>query len=274
LLNGGFFTDNIVILQGKWNWPPMVKKKHIEKLPNAPLQEVVFELFWELESDSNGLPVDNDYEYALGLFKSEISKDFKHSVKLTHVLPKEINLQLFSFPRHQFWAAEKTWPVVQLGPGILVVNDIEKNYTWQSFRKQVLSSKIFLENSYNRPLTYVGLRLKYIDAFETGESSVYEFMNQNFNISLNNNFGISGSPVSVNIAQRFNLDNGCFADFNINSALNANARQIILWHSAYSVESKLESGSIESWLDNAHDFLSRQFKEFVKPEFYARFTQQ
>lgn len=252
----------------------MDKIKHIEKLPNAPLQEVVFELFWELETDLNGMPVDNDYEYALGVFKSEISKDFKHSVKLTPTLPKEINLQIFSMPRHQFWTAEKTWPVVQLGPGILVVNDIEKNYTWQSFRELILNSKTNLENSYGKKLTYVGLRLKYIDAFETGSTSVYEFMNQNFNIQLCNNFGISDSPVSLNIAQRFNIAKGCFVDYNINSALNASARQIILWQAAYTVESKLESGLIESWLDNAHDLLSRQFKEFVKPEFYARFTKQ
>lgn len=250
----------------------MVKEKHIEKLPHAPLQEVVFELFWELETDSNGMPVDNDYEYALGLFKSEISKDFKHSVKLTPTLPKEINLHIFSMPRHQFWTAEKNWPVVQLGPGILVVNDIEKNYAWQSFRALILNSKINLENSYGRKLTYVGLRLKYIDAFETGSASVYEFMNQNFNIQLHNNFGISGTPVSLNIAQRFNIADGCFVDYNINSAINAAARQIILWQTAYTVESKLESGSIETLLDKAHDFLSRQFKEFVKPEFYVRFT--
>jgi hypothetical protein len=59
----------------------MMAVSHIEKLPNAPLQEVIFELLWVTENDEQGFPV------------------------------------------HQFWKGENEWPVVQIGPGILVVND-------------------------------------------------------------------------------------------------------------------------------------------------------
>lgn len=251
----------------------MKPKGHPEKLPSAPLQEVVFELTWSLETDSNGNPSDHDYEYALGVFRGKVKEEFPHDVRLLPELPSEINIQVFSLPRHQFWTAPKTWPVVQLGPGILVLNDVEKNYTWQAFRSKVLMVKDALERAYEKPLTYTALRLKYIDAFETGGIAVFDFMNANFNVQLSNSFDVNQTPSNLSIAQRFEIEHKVYADFRIDSAENIHGKPIILWQSAYVFEHSFQAAHIETMLDVAHTFLSHKFKVFVKPELYDRFKE-
>ena len=39
-----------------------------KKLPNAPLQEVVFEVLWELQEDEAGMPYDAGFDLAQGVF--------------------------------------------------------------------------------------------------------------------------------------------------------------------------------------------------------------
>lgn len=250
----------------------MDSAKHIEKLPNSPLQEVVFELFWELEMDNNGMPDETDYELALGVFAEKIKTTLPYNIKSDFNISQNVGIRLFPFPRHQFWKGPKTWPVVQIGPGILVVNDVEQNYIWREFRKQIVNAFNALNKAYNKSINFNLVRLKYIDAFEIGNQKMLDFINNNFTISLSNSFGLDKQPEILNIGQRFLFENDGNLDIYISSAFKDPGKPTILWQSIFSREGKITTDEVVTWLDKAHGILSNQFKNFVKPNFYARFT--
>ena len=101
----------------------------MKKLPKAPLQEVIFEVKWELSLDDQTQAfIDPGYQFGQGKFENAVAKDFPIYKSR---LPADILVQMLGHKTvHQFWKGERNWPVLQLGPGILTVNATEKNYEW------------------------------------------------------------------------------------------------------------------------------------------------
>jgi len=101
----------------------------MSKLPNAPLQEVILEVKWELSLDqSTKTFIDPGFELALGKFHNSLVENFPFAkTKVPHQIPIQM---LGHQTKLQFWTGENVWPVVQLGPGILAINDTDKNYEW------------------------------------------------------------------------------------------------------------------------------------------------
>lgn len=250
----------------------MVEEKHIEKLPNSPLQEVVFELLWELETSEDGMPTDTNYELSLGIFAEKIKPMFPHRVKKGIETIPGIQISFYPYPKYQFWKAPSIWPVVQIGPGILVVNDVEKNYTWKNFKTHINSALNALDTAYENQLRIMAVRLKYIDAFDIGSKDTLSFINEHFNLSVNNDFGSGQLPQSINIVQRFNQGEIGFLDMSVSSAMKAPGVPSILWQSVLSKENSILRQDLSIWLEDAHTILSNHFKKLVKPHFYASFT--
>src|SRR5690349_17712708 len=99
------------------------------KLPRAPLQEVIFEIRWELDIDpSNNQQLDMGYALAQGKLQEIVKAEFPHyQRKMPHGFPD----QLFKYQTvGQYWTKPDTWPVLQLGPGIFTINATEVNYDW------------------------------------------------------------------------------------------------------------------------------------------------
>lgn len=56
----------------------MSRSKDIIKLPNALLQEVIFEVRWELDVlQESKTPFDKEYDLAKGVLKTLLNKDFQ-----------------------------------------------------------------------------------------------------------------------------------------------------------------------------------------------------
>jgi uncharacterized protein (TIGR04255 family) len=98
---------------------------YISKLPNAPLQEVIFELRWKLDFDPESQShIDKNFQFGFANFSALSSNKLKHRVILKPAAVPDI---LFvNRPIYQFWAAENQYPVFQLGPGVFTVNETEK----------------------------------------------------------------------------------------------------------------------------------------------------
>ena len=97
------------------------------KLPNAPLQEAVFELRWTLDvSTDDQQEIDAGYELAHGKFQAAAEADFPVYRRLfpASIPPALLNYKVV----HQFWREDQQFPVLQLGPGVFTVNDTDQNY--------------------------------------------------------------------------------------------------------------------------------------------------
>lgn len=247
----------------------MAKKQHIEKLPNAPLQEVVFELLWEMDYDNSGTPFDPEFEFAQGLFAGKIKKDFPLHKR---TIPEGAPFSIYPKPIHQFWKGDNQWPVIQLGPGILTVNDIEQNYTWKKYKKLVLDIVQLLNDVYTKNLRFIFISLKYIDAVETKGENILDFINKNFNVSITNGFQKDNEVVNLKLNETFLIEKVGNLDVLISSGFNQEQKPAVLWQSNIFFKSKWIDVDITEWIDKAHDVVSNHFKEIVKESFYADFT--
>lgn len=65
------------------------------KLKNAPLKEVIFELFWDCSIDGTGLQIDEGFDLAQGVFSNQLKSDFPVHKKL---IPENIPFKVFGAP--------------------------------------------------------------------------------------------------------------------------------------------------------------------------------
>ncbi len=90
--------------------------------------------------------------------------------------------------RHQFRAGKEAWPVTQIGPGILTVNDTA-GYTWDSFKPRLMAAVDAVFSAYPSDITPfqpVGVQLRYIDAipYDPSQTDPVRFLSERLHTSV------------------------------------------------------------------------------------------
>ena len=241
------------------------------KLKNAPLKEAIFELFWNGPIDKSGFPIDNEYDLAQGRFDREIRKDFPIYKRL---IPANSPIKILGQPAHQFWKNQLNWPVVQLGPGIMTVNETEKGYIWENFRKTIHDSIQILIKSYDISPTFQRLSLRYIDSIDLPENiNLLDFVNNSFKTKITNSFERPGEIAGLNFNQIFNVFQNSKVHLNIQSAINnLNGKPAIVWITLIETNEISGIDDILKWIDKAHNICSDLFKQTLNQSFYETFN--
>lgn len=245
----------------------------INKLPRAPLQEVIFEILWEIEVDQLGQPYDANFDLAQGAFAKAIRPQFP-IIKKT--IPDGVPEHLF-YPKtvRQFWKEKDVWPVLQIGPGMFALNDTEANYEWdKTFYPLIYFGIKHLEESYEQSLQFKAVSLRYIDAVEVDDlekNGVLEFINKNFKVNLGNNFSHLGEASNININQTFALDNNNKLSLIISDGKTKLDKPAIIWQIHIINESRMNKDEVLKWVNEAHIITSRTFKEIITEDFYGSF---
>lgn len=239
-----------------------------QKLKNAPLKEVIFELFWEGEGQLNDIPIDPGYENAIGRLQERLEKIVPIQTRL---YPIAVPLRVFGVPVFQYWKSRLQWPVIQHGPGVLTVNDTEINYTWKdNYKPLVLTAIDMLIDSYSKTLPFNKVSLKYVDAVDIPMGDVHHFVAENLRIAINYEYDLPGEKTAFNISQRFALLDGSTMQLQVSSGVNnQNNSPAIIWTTSIEKNGKLNKEEIVAWLDSAHTRTSDFFKTMLKPEYYA-----
>ncbi|MDZ4680538.1 MAG: TIGR04255 family protein [Saprospiraceae bacterium] len=253
--------------------PTLQRYTYRTKLHKAAIQEVIFEIFWKLSLDDIGFPHDPDFGLTQGVYASKIQKDFPVRKCLIH---ENINIRMYPLLVYQFWKEELTWPLVQLGPGVMTVNDTEKNYVWkENFLPNIKKAVQILRNSYQVDLKIERVKLQYIDAveFDAEKESATEFVARNMKTVLRNNYKSAGVQKSVHNAQTFQLKKDSVSQLNIqNGVYNKTGNPAIIWTTAVESTSNIDFKSLLQWLEHAHKATSDTFINMLNPEFYDGFT--
>lgn len=242
-----------------------------KKLKNAPLKEAIFELVWNSPLDKTGFPVDKQFELALGKFDSNIREYFPFHKR---ILPPNAPIKIYGRPLHQFWSGNITWPVVQLGPGILTVNDTDKNYEWEgTYRPNIHTATRALLKSYEAEMVFNKVSLKYIDTIDfTAETNIIQFISSNLQTEVLNKFTVPGELAGININQVFTVD-GSQVVLNIQTAVNnLNGSKALVWITAVEKTGNFAAAEVLEWLDNAHAITSDLFIKMLTSEFYDSFN--
>lgn len=178
---------------------------------------------------------------------------------------------------HQFWKTEGEWPVVQFGPCIMTVNDIGKNYTWQSSFKPLTARMLgVLQHSYKIPLRFNSMSLRYIDAVDLPSGSgisVQSFIEENFKLKLQREYAVAGALNDINITEVYILKDGTKLHLTVaNGTHGLEKSPAIIWQTAVTKSASIVSNDIANWLEMVHATVSILFKSMLKDHFYESFS--
>ena len=243
---------------------------HVAKLSKAPLQEVIFEAFWELSvNPQTKQPHDPGFELAQGVFAENVSERFPYHKRMPHLIvpPFLMNPQ----PVHQFWHGEGEWPVLQLGPGLFAANETEKNYVWDSeFLPVIRYGLEAVVRSYKTPPPFNRVSLRYIDAVELeGEfkDDFIMFIETNLQIRVDRGFEMDGTISNQMVNQTHKLEDGSVLNLMVSDG-QRNAKPAVVWQTVVMKEGRFSVDDIREWVPNAHSVCSGLFRKMLRKGYY------
>lgn len=157
---------------------------------NAPLQEVIVEIHWELESLSvaPGAAIDRFWKE----LSSKIAVNMqKNGFNITESLvPEQVPIELFA---HQvvkrFRKAENEWPVYQIGPGVFTINTTPPYNGWKNFNLIIKNGVSYLLKSYpdsKKHLKFERISVRYLNFFakDHGVENPAKFIKEKLNLAV------------------------------------------------------------------------------------------
>lgn len=251
-----------------------------EDLENKPLVEAIFELQWALQvTDSNG--IDPGFRILLGRFYDRIRHEYPILENLPQALiPEELMGRLV---RHRFRVSKEGWPLLQVGPGVLSVNETE-GYTWDGFRPRVIQALKALFDSYPtdiHQLQITQVLLRYLDAIPFDrEKPLLQFLREFLHTTVELDPCLfqkpqdATSPSGLNLSLLFKLPElpgEVATTFNLGMR---NEKPSVIWDTqilARGSDIPKMQEDYESWLERAHDFAGRWFRTLSRGPLYESF---
>ena len=154
-------------------------------LKNKPLVEAILELRWTLESGGPGVSRDPHYRLLLGRFSERVQEEYSsYGVLPTANFPDEMVAHIV---QHQFRVKQNAWPLLQIGPGIITVNDTD-GYTWTDFQRRCEGAVAKLVDAHPKASDLMPERitLRYIDAvdFDHTKDNILGFLSDKMKVRL------------------------------------------------------------------------------------------
>lgn len=148
--------------------------KRFTDLPNKPLIEAIVEIKWGKESE-----LDPGFQVIVGRLYERLQGDYPEIEDLpTAQVPPAMTIHMV---RHRFRRKKEGWPLVQIGPGILTINETEA-YRWDEFSSRVKSAlaKLYDAHPSRESINISQLLLRYINAIE------FDYLSQDLTALLSN----------------------------------------------------------------------------------------
>lgn len=260
-----------------------IKKVEIPPLLHSPLIEVIFELRWELENDSqSGRMRDPSYPMMYGRLYEQIKKDFPFVEDLPSVQAHPETTPYV--PRHRMRKEKNGYPLVQVGPGILTVNDA-KGYSWTKFRSLALRMIEAITDLYPTdgvPLNFIKSEIRYVNGirFDIARENPLNFLAEKLHLKIEpdlelfekNKLNERPNSVGVNLAYALEKPMG-------NLAISANLGQFegkpafiqqTLIHS-FAELVPTDAETFTPWLEEAHTVAENCFHVLCKGDLMEKF---
>jgi len=255
-------------------------------LKNKPLVEAIFELRWAFDNSHEAgshSSTDPHYKILVGRVYDRLSQQYRfHEPLPSASVPDEILGQVV---QHRFRVARDDWPLIQMGPGIITLNDTSK-YSWKDFRSRISSLvEVFFEVHPERDkVRFDSLFLRYIDAmeFDYEKTDVFEFLRDKMNIGVDiypRLFkGTGVRKPSLNLDLRFSFPcekpKGAASLRFAKGKSNKTNTDALVWETM--VRSKGEDASlyrdkVDLWVRKAHTVTDNWFFMMIEGDLLKRF---
>jgi uncharacterized protein (TIGR04255 family) len=238
-------------------------------LAEATLRETIFELRWGLAAQAPGVgAVDPGFELLLGRLYERLRGDYPDLVNLPAAqLPASHSAHTV---RHQFRSAGRSWPLVQIGPGVLTLNDAA-DFDWSRFGPRVQRSVAELFDTYPaeiHALRPAAVALRILDAtpLDSGQTSLLGVLRDRLHTSVRIDPALfedpraaqdpSGLQFSISFPLGSRMGHGTLA---LSTARDANGPRLLsqLEASALGEEVPKSPEAIQPWAEGAQKVLTR-----------------
>lgn len=247
-----------------------------DKLLNKPLVEAIFELQWELKQEANR-QFDPNFPVFVGRFYDKIQDKYSEREDLPICQFADI-LTPFSV-RHRFRSKDNSWPLTQIGPGIVSINDT-KDYKWEKFSidSQFILDKTF--EAYPTDIQIKSLSLRYINAIPLSEdfADLIEFISNNFEVQIGFKESIFTDSNILPQTQHFKMEMNFKNDSNSLELVQSfqsgflESKNALIWTIvAKSIQFNKEQKTIQSWLEEAHLAAKSWFFSLCKENLLKKF---
>lgn len=255
-----------------------------EDLPNKPLVEAIFEVQWASSSDAGQADIVPGFRILLGRLYDRVRSEYPYLEDLPQAqFPEELTGRLV---RHRFRASKDGWPLVQVGPGVLSVNETH-GYSWDSFRPRLTQALSALIESYPRdiyPLKVTQVMLRYLDAIPIAKgTALLRFLRESLHTTiavderLFQNSQAASSPDGVSLNLVFSLPElpgAVSLSFGVGTKEN---QPSLIWDTQVLVRGEDVPTTIEAyeaWLIQAHDIAGRWFRTLSSGPLYESFRRK
>jgi uncharacterized protein (TIGR04255 family) len=251
-------------------------------LKNKPLVEAILELRWALDGPETGVRFDPHYKLLLGRIYERLSADYpEHEQLPTASMPDEM---VGHMVQHRFRREPLGWPLVQIGPGVLTVNETA-GYVWSTFRDRCIVAIDKLFDAHPKPseLRVETISLRYIDAvdFDYKKENLLNFLRDKLKIrtdlpeNLFEGMPIQRSPVQFQWHASFECAEPKGTVTMRFSAGQKDARPAVVWETL--VESRRHSvpampTAFREWAEAAHRITDDWFFKLIEGDLARRFA--
>lgn len=255
---------------------------------DAPLVEVIAEVRWQLLPIASmpGAALDPLFERChQELLKNLEKNGFPY---LERLVPPEVPHEMLSGkPIFRCRRAAESWPLVQLGPGILTINITPPYEGWAEFRSSIETAIRSADKAFGFDSNFLAIEnceVRYIDAFTKlhGMHDPISFLVDDLSMQISpptkviEKLKSDGASVLPSVNFRFPVkdrDN----DFIILSASNGSSNNmdaviydLRMLHSGPSKEVQ-SADQVLTWMDDAHEHLHIAFEESVSAKLRKHF---
>ncbi len=251
-----------------------------KELSNKPLLEAIFELKWELQPSDQGTR-DPNYKILVGMLYDKINEDYPFHEPLEAAnMPDEMASYLV---QNRFRVDDSKWPLVQIGPGILTINDTA-NYKWEDFENRILKVlKAFCDvySKFKEELIFKSIMLRYIDCidFDYGQDNIFHFLNEKMHTKIGMaddlfiNTGVDSLPLGFDLKTTFNSTkpNGTVNLRFVKGSINGISK--LFWETMVLSENENipSKEEIPVWVSEAHDLTDDWFFKLIDGDLLRRF---
>src|SRR5712692_230917 len=250
---------------------PFLTKGLPAYLPNKPLVESIAEIKWGQE----GQP-DPAYPIIVGRLFERLKTEYPSIEDLPiTMVPAEMTVHQV---RHRFRKTRDGWPLVQIGPGVLTVNDTDA-YHWEDFSRQVkdVLPHLYAVHPSAETLSITSLLLRYINAvvFDYSSNNVLQFLAEKLRVSVSfagpllNETGVRHHPQSAALQVVFPVPTPAGALVLLVGTGKHKGQNAIVWEIHFrslGAEIPKLPDAFPAWLEGAHAIIEKWFLEMVKGE--------
>lgn len=256
-----------------------------KELKNKPLVEAILELKWNLPVQaSSGMEGDPHYRLLLGRFSEKVESDYPfHEPLPTAQIPDVMAAHMV---QHRFRTGDGKWPLVQIGPGIMTVNETDE-YKWDDFRDRCVKAvkDLFDAHPAKQKFMVQDLTLRYIDAVEVDFSreSIFKFLEDKMKTkislpaSLFDGRRVNENPTAFNWQASFPHDDpGGVVTLRLAMGQRS-GKPALIWETLVQTAREriptLPDG-FSTWLGRAHDLTDDWFFKLIEGELERRFSSE